>query len=193
MPYERPPPYRQPGASGGAAGLPPVRISGIPDGYAGTEAIVGHMRRLAVEGLADERIHQLARQVAAPCAPRAWHCEAEALLRHVQREFRYTRLPWHPAGCQRVQTAAYTLLDAPTRSGECASLSVALASLLMAMGFEVRFRTAGTDPADPRFFEHVLVLAHVPDEGWLPADPSYDRPLGWEHPAGVVRQDWGMR
>jgi len=169
---------------------PRVRLSGIPDGYAGTKAILDDMRRLAVEALSDERVHQLARQITFPCPARDFRCEAATLLRWLHRTFRYTRLPWHPSGLQRVQAPAYTLFEAPTRTGECASLSTALAALLMASGFACAFRTGGTDPRDHRFFEHVWVLCEVPDVGWIAADPSYEHGLGWEHPATCVRQDW---
>lgn len=170
-----------------------ARVRVIANGYDGTRAILRDMSRLTLAALEDERIHQLARQITMSCAPRAGLCELERIFTWMQASFRYTRLPWHPAGLQRVQAPAYTLLDAPTRTGECASLSCALAALCMAMGLECRFRSAGSDPTDPRFFEHVYVLVHVPDHGWVLADPSYPEPLGWEHAEAHVVEDWEIR
>lgn len=174
------------------ASPPSVEVRSIPDGYDGTAAIVAEMRRLALGAYGDERINRLARAITAEIEDRDFAGELEALLWWMQTVFRYTRLPWHPAGLQRLQTPSETLLDAPQRTGECASLATALAALLMSLGFEVMFRTAGTDVLDPRFFEHVYVLVNVPDHGWIAADPSYPQRPGWEHEAVVTTQDWPM-
>jgi transglutaminase-like putative cysteine protease len=176
-----------------AATEPQVEVREIPDGYDGTAAIVAEMRRLALDAYRDERINRLARGITADVGARDFAGELDAALEWMQETFRYTRLPWHPWGLQRLQTPAETLFDAPVRTGECASLSTALAALLMSLGFEVLFRTAGTDPLDPRFFDHVYVLVNVPGEGWIAADPSYPYPLGWEHEAVVASQDWPLR
>lgn len=169
---------------------PPVTIQGIPDGYDGTSAVIAEMRRLALGAYRDERINRLARAVTIGCQRRDYLCEAARALAWMQETFRYTRLPWNPAGLQRLQTPSETLFDAPVRTGECASLSTALAAILMSLGHEVAFRTAGTDPAQPKFFEHVWVVVDIPGRGRVSADPSYEGELGWEHPAGVVREDW---
>jgi transglutaminase-like putative cysteine protease len=172
---------------------PAVTVREIPDGYDGTAAIVAEMRRLALGAYPDERINRLAREITSAVPDRDFAGELDASLEWMQETFRYTRLPWHPSGLQRLQTPAETLLESPVRTGECASLATALAALLMSLGFEVRFRTAGTDALDPRFFEHVYVVANVPGEGWIAADPSYPYPLGWEHEAIVSTEDWPLR
>lgn len=170
---------------------PPVRLGAFPDGEKGTEVILAEIIRVTKAAITDERVHQLARTIVAACPARNERCEAEALLAWMRQNFRYTRLPWHPDVVQRVQSPGYTLFDAPTRAGECASLSAALAALCMALGIEVRFRAAGSDAADPTRFEHVYVMVHVPDEGWLAADPSYaGGGIGWEHRDGRHFRDW---
>jgi len=172
---------------------PPLAVRRIPDGYAGTAAIISEMRRLALDAFRAERVNRLARAITARIEDRDHLGELEALLSWMQVTFRYTRLPWHPAGLQRLQTPAETLFDAPVRTGECASLSTALAALLLSLGFEVMFRTAGTDPLDPRYFEHVYLLVNVPGEGWIAADPSYPHPLRWEHESVVTTEDWPLQ
>jgi hypothetical protein len=168
----------------------PVAIKGIPDGIQGTEAIVKEMGRLAKLAYSDERVNRLARMITASCPSHDHVCEVVNVFGWFQQTFRYTRLPWHPDGLQRLQTPSETLFDAPLRNGECASLSAALAAVLMSLGFEVKYRTAGTRAADPTFFEHIYVVAVVPGVGEVALDPSYSEPLGWEHPQAVVKRDW---
>lgn len=162
----------------------------VPDGYPGTAQIIDDMKRLVLEAYKDERLNQLARQITMGCPPHDHACEATTVLEWFQTSFRYTKLPFHPKGFQRLQTPSYTLFDAPVRSGECASLSTAMAAILMSLGFEVAFRTAGQDVNNPLDFEHVYVVVNVPSVGWVPADPSYQNQMGWEHPAALVRKDW---
>jgi len=176
--------------SAGAPEPPPVRITTLPDGYAGTAVVVATMSRFALEALKDERVNQLARRITAHLPARETAAEAAALLRYLQEGFRYTDLPWHPAGWQRLQTPAYTLFDAPVRSGECASLSTALAALGMSLGHQILFRTAGRDPSRPYEFEHVYCVTWLDGRGWTPSDPSFPEPLGWQSPLAAVWQDW---
>ena len=191
--YAKPPSYPTPEQrSVRGLGSPLAQIKAIPDGYDGTAAVVAAMQALALASYADERVNRLAREITEALPRRDYMAEAAAVLRYFQTQFRYTRLPWNPQGLQRLQTPSETLFDAPVRSGECASLSTAMAAVLMSLGFEVMFRTAGVDKSNPKFFEHVYCEIAVPDVGWLAADPSYERELGWEHPAGVVQQDWSL-
>jgi len=197
MGYMQPPGYFEPkqpppprGAPRSPDAPPPVVIREVPDGFPGTQVIVGDMVAKVLSAYQDERVNILAREVTMGCPRHDYRCEAETILRWFQERFRYTRLPWHPKGFQRVQTASYTLFDSPVKTGECASLSVAMAAMLMSMGFEVQFETAGQDPADPLDFEHVYLSVNVPEVGWLAADPSYEGPLGWKHPNARVTMLW---
>lgn len=164
-----------------------VSISGIPDGYAGTKNVLGVMADLVNGSFSDERIASLARQITMRCPPRDSRCEASALLNWIQTVYRYTRLP-NFQGLQRLQTPAYTLFDGP-KTGECASLSVALAALLKSLGNEVGFRVGGTNASTPYEFEHVWVIVKTPD-GILALDPSYDQAAGWEHSAVQTHEDY---
>ena len=171
-------------------GNPLSNFREIPDGLPGTQAIIGDMKALAVGAYTDERVNILARQVTMGCARHDYGCEAQTILSWFQNAFRYTRLPFNPKGLQRLQTPSYTLFESPVKTGECASLSTAMAAMLMSLGFKVAFRTAGTNPATPDDQEHVYVMVEIPGSGWLAADPSYEGPLGWEHPAGKTKRDW---
>lgn len=171
-------------------GSTPVDLSRIPDGILGTESTIDKMKRLAREAYKDERINRLARMLIANCPPRDYSCEANSIFEWMQSSFRWNRLPFHPQeALQRLQTPSETLFDAPSRSGECASLSCALAALLMSVGFRVAYVTAGANAGDPNDFEHVYVSALVNDT-FVALDPSYDNPAGWEHPAAKVKRAW---
>ena len=195
--YAQPPSYPSPeqrsgkmGGLGGGAPGPLAQLRGIPDGYAGTTQIIEEMKKLALDSYRDERVNQLAREITINCPRHDHACEAAVVLKWFQDTFRYTRLPFHPQGLQRLQTPSYTLFDAAVKSGECASLSTAMAAVLMSLGFEVAYRTAGQDPSNPLDLEHVYLMVNIPDAGWTAAEPSYEEGLGWEHPAAAVKQDW---
>lgn len=196
--YLPPPGYYVPrnvttGLSGPMAEIsgPLARVTEVPDGFPGTATIVESMKRMALDAYTDERINVLAREVTMGCPRHDNLCEAQAILRWFQENFRYTRLPYNPRGFQRLQTPSYTLFDSPVKTGECASLSTAMAAMLMSMGFEVQFETGGQNPLDPLDFEHVYVLINV-DGRWLEADPSYEGPLGWKHPNARVTMAWPL-
>lgn len=175
--------------------LPPTRLLEIPSGFAGTAVVVAYMRQFALAGLGDERVNRLARELTMGLPERDGGPECQAILSYLQTTFRRTRLPWHRAGWQRLQTVPETLFDAPVRTGECASLVTAFTSLAMSLGNEIRFRTVGQDRRAPYDHEHVLALWHdVWGKGkgdlWIPADPSYDDPLGFSDPRIAVWSDW---
>src|SRR5487761_2415511 len=168
----------------------PVQISGVPDGYRGTRDVIAVMTDLVNGAYSDERINNLARQLTMKCAPRDSACEAAAILRYFQTAYRYTRLP-NFAGLQRLQTPSYTLFAAPNgvKTGECASLSTAAATLLKSLGNDVSFRVGGQVASNPQQFEHVWLCVLV-NGSWVPLDPSYDGGLGWEHPSVQTTEDF---
>lgn len=169
-----------------------AQLSEIPEGFPGTSEIIAKMKAMAIDAYQDERVNILARQVTINCPRHDEICEAATILAWFQNTFRYTRLPFNPKGFQRLQTPSYTLFDSPVKTGECASLSTAMAAMLMSMGFEVQFETGGQNAADPLDFEHVYLEIKIPGEGWVVADPSYEGPLGWRHPNAAVTRMWPL-
>lgn len=189
--YGQPPGYEEKGPRRGGE----VRLSGIRDGYRGTSDVVAAMRELAIGAAPDEEVNRLARRIIDACESHDSACEVRSIHEFIRAGggggFRYNKLQIG-RDLQRLQTPRETLFDAPTRAGECASLSVAEAALLMSVGYKPRFVTVGTDPANPSFFEHVFVRVYVPGAGWVAADPSFARPLGWEDPRGVSGEEWDV-
>ncbi len=161
----------QPPVGGRLAGLGgevPVSFSPLRDGYPGTVEIINAMVNLARMAFQNEEINLLARKETMSC-PRHDHlCEARTLLAWMQKRFRYTRLPTggQSLGLQRLQTPLYTLFESPVSSGECASLSTALAAMLMSLGHEVRFKTGGQSRLRPNDYEHVWLIVNLPNIGW---------------------------
>lgn len=168
----------------------PVDITEIPNGLAGTEAIISKMAECALSAYSDERVNQLARQVTIRCPSHDHLCEARTIAAWFHSNFRYTLLPIAKGGLQRLHTAGYTLFDAPARTGECASLSVAMAAMAMSLGIRTGFRTAGPDILSPDTFIHVYVVFDIPGYGIAVADPSYYAELDREHEDAVVKRDW---
>jgi hypothetical protein len=76
----------------------------VPYGFQGTAQIVAEMTRLALDAYGDERINILARQITMGCPGHDKLCEADTIFRWFQDTFRYTFLPFHPKGFQRLQT-----------------------------------------------------------------------------------------
>ena len=171
---------------------PVVTFEELPDGFPGTALVVAKMRLFAVDGVRDERLNQLARALTKSVPSRDRRGEAAAILRYLQPGgtggYRYTALPWagRDKAFQRLQHPSYTLIDAPSRSGECASLTVAYATLAMCLGHEVRFRTAGRDETLRFDHEHVYALDGLDGRSWTAVDPSYAESLGWPHREGDV-------
>lgn len=159
------------------------------------------MHALTADAVRDERVVHLARVIVAHLPRRDHLAEAEAVLRWVQGSVRYVRDPWHPGGLERLQHPAHTLFE--SRQGDCDDLAMVHAALLAALGAPWAFRTVGSDPLFPRRFRHVYALTLIGDR-WVPADPTFEHPLGWEPPfddptvrpfefrlsAVTSRQDW---
>jgi transglutaminase-like putative cysteine protease len=120
-----------------------------------------------------------------------------ALLRYVRDEILYADHPWN---MQVVKDCRRTL---DSRSGDCVSKSVCLATLLACLGIESRFVAQATDGAN---YDHVYLQA-LADDQWISLDPTADgrdgRPFGdagWSQqlPAGGIEtpytiffSDWG--
>lgn len=166
----------------GAALRPPpvVREVEIPSGYAGTLETVRWMLLLTADAAKDEGVIRLAQTICAPVGRRDYPGEARALLSWVQKNLRYVRDPLVPKGLQRVTDPRTVLFD--TMAEKCVGLSMTLCALAASVGFAWGFRVVGTDPLAPNFFTHVYSLIYVDPHGFVPADPMFENPLGWEPP-----------
>lgn len=154
-----------------------VTTSTTVGGLAGTAATIAAMHALVAEGVRDVRVANLAKSVLADLLRRDYRAEAEALLRWVQSNVRYTRDPSTVEGLERVSHPIAVLQQG---GADCDDLAVLYASLAASVGFAYAFRTIGDDETRPDEFRHVYVVVEVPGRGWAAADPSFEEKLGWE-------------
>jgi hypothetical protein len=143
------------------------------------------MKKKVDEAKKDSRIISLASDIVAHVRERDHWGEVDALLSWVKRNVRYVNDPF---GVELVQGALYTIQRG---AGDCDDLSIILASLCAALGYNTAFKTIKADKRYPDEFSHVYVLIDI-DNKWIPADPSQKtRPLGWEPPSYWGYQIWG--
>ena len=152
----------------------------IPSDYPGTVETIKRMHELVKLAVQDRRLVELAQRIASPMPRRDYLSEVQAVLAYCQTELRYVRDPYHPEGLERLQYPPSLLFESGFRSGDCDDLAMCFSSLCAALGNPWAFRTVGSDPLFPRRFRHVVSLVHLDQHGWLPADPSFEKPLGWE-------------
>lgn len=159
-----------------------VRRLSLPAGDAGTRMTLGYMRRMAIEGSKDLEVRSAAiealdRYGAPAHAPIA---ALGAIYRYIQDRIRFVP---DPVGAQMVQSPRATL---DFRAGNCAQRATLLAAMARSVGVpaDLHYRVAALNPAAPRSFSHVYVVANVLGKQ-IPLDPTYpDMPPGSEpqHP-----------
>lgn len=153
----------------------------LPDGHAGTfRALEGMAQAVRGEigpdfsGFNDPAVQQFAAQLT-----RAAHGsdrdEIAALYDFTAHRIKYLE---HPKDQQVIQDALRTI---QIGSGDCVSLSVLLATLLLARGIPARLVAQYTGDEDQ--YSHVYVEAQMRDGAWFPLDPvASDKPMGWRQP-----------
>lgn len=76
-------------------------------------------------------------------------------------------------------------------AGDCDCATVALGSMLEAIGFPVRLgTTAGVNARPGRLFSHVFIQAHAPKMGWITLDPVLHPKRGFGEVAYHSRIAW---
>lgn len=141
------------------------------EGDAFTAWTLQQMASFAADGHRDWTVIQTARQaVVSASRDRDVVGAARVLLEWVRRSVRYQQ---DPVGCELVQSPQVTL---ETRVGDCDDMATLLVALAGAVGIVGRF-VAMSERADG-IFSHVYAELLTP-RGWLGADPTEPRPLGW--------------
>ena len=155
------------------------------------------IRIAADAGRNDPRVRRIAASIVARkcvdkhgdpiwCVPeKEWRAEIVEIFNFVKRNVRYVR---DTDGRDLFQHPLRTL---QLRAGDCDDCSSLLASLLIAAGYEVRYRIMRT--RDASSWNHVFVLARVParrgvQSQWISLDASTGMPAGWHPPKEIVAE-----
>lgn len=161
-----------------------ARLSGLPNGPAGTAATLRHMREFVRIALRDsnQTVRLTALRLIGGVPQRQWMNEIRELHRFVRDQVRYTR---DPDGMELVQSPEKTL---ELRQGDCDDKSTLLAALLKSVGHPAQFVAVGFR-GQP--FSHVYVETQIKRTGsqikdWLPLETILPgKNPGW-YPKGVT-------
>jgi transglutaminase-like putative cysteine protease len=153
------------------------QLSYIPSGDAGTRATLSAMSKLAREGSTTPLIRQLALRIVSHLPEKKFYGEVRAVLKFVQDKIRYVR------DVSGVETLAPPRDTLALGQGDCDDKSILLASLLLALGNDIKFVAVDIGHGQ---FSHVLPKVKVGDK-WLFAETiNKGQPLG-KGPKNIVR------
>jgi hypothetical protein len=157
---------------------PRIFVSRIPKGYAGTKKTVALIAQLVQEGSRDFCVRQTAigilRQGGVPAKDYAG--EIRALFEWVKRNIRYTR------DIHRVELLHTARRMLQLRAGDCDDMTILLSAMLKSIGHPVQLVLVGFNPRKKQLFTHIYLEAFCRG-GWVPLDPTVNRPMGWAPPA----------
>lgn len=152
-----------------------------------TARTIEAMHELVRKAKTDPRFRELALWLTRDGDPsRDWknyRAELENAFRRLRSVYTYRRDPYQ---VEWVQNPWWTLRYGV---GDCDDASVLVASVMGATGAKYRFVTLKANPHRPDEWSHVFVEILVPKEGWVAADLSVLRPLGFR-PSGFPEKHW---
>lgn len=158
-------------------------ITNLPyrGGDAGVEDTIKIMREYSRELSTDARVKNLVK---------AFTGED---YQQIKKAFNYivSKIRYQEDGADEVVKSVKWTLFGPQPYGDCDDLSVALATLLLAMGFRVAFVTIAWKPGSDDY-SHVYCIVYVPSiGGWMPVDPTRGLTgYGWEMEKVKRRTFW---
>ena len=95
------------------------------------------------------------------------------------------------AGVETLQSPRYTL---HVKAGDCDDRATLMAALARAIGIpaQLRFRVVAANPASPRTYSHVFVMARMNGRDYA-LDPTYrTNPFDYQYPAITRRGDFPL-
>jgi hypothetical protein len=109
--------------------------------------------------------------------------EVQAIFYWMRANVRYVRDP------STIDTFATAMRTIEAHGGDCDDYQIALAALLMTIGYPVKMKTIRTkDFAD---WNHIYLVVGLPPgkpTKWRALDASVKQPAGWEAPASIIAQ-----
>jgi transglutaminase-like putative cysteine protease len=139
------------------------------------------MHELVKAAKTDPKFRELALELTAASGWKDYYRELENAFSRLRSIYVYRR---DPHQVEWVQNPWYTLKD----GGDCDDASVLISSVMGATGAGYRFVTIKADPKSDDW-SHVFAEISVPGRGWVAADLSVKKPLGWR-PQGFPEKLW---
>lgn len=160
----------------------------IAGGNAGSRVTVAAMSKLVDQGLRDPVVIQAAQDAIRNVPERDDRLTFEAVLADVRRRMRYTA---DPIDAEVVKAPRYVIERTRVRNErepmDCDDVSVLLASMLSALGYQTQFVTVATDQNRPSEWSHVYVSVRNHEGVWVPLDPIVrEHGVGWQVPNGEL-------
>lgn len=155
-------------------------------GRAYTDRTIAEMHKLVLAAKTDPQFRKLALFLTRDGDPeRDWknyYAELENAFNRLRQLYTYRRDPYQ---VEWVQSPWHTLKDGV---GDCDDASVLVAAVMGATGAKYRFVTFKASPTRDDW-SHVLTEIYVSDKGWVAADLSVLRELGFR-PMGYPEKNW---
>jgi hypothetical protein len=158
----------------------------IPDGDAGVDVTIEHMKEMATEDANLKSIKDLAKKLRRKTD---WET-VKSIFQYVQKNVRYE----HDPEDKELLIRPRHVLSKTRPFGDCDDMTMALAALYLASGFHVRFRTIewknDEKTGEPiPFFTHVYPLVYVKSvKAWIPTDAVIEEGGGLGNEQGVIRR-----
>jgi len=151
-----------------------------------TDRTIAEMHKLVLAAKTDPKFRELALFLTRDGDPkRDWknyYAELENAFNRLRQLYTYRRDPYQ---VEWVQSPWRTLKDGV---GDCDDASILIAAVMGATGAKYRFVTFKASPTRDEW-SHVLTEILVPNKGWIAADLSVNRELGFR-PMGYPEKDW---
>jgi transglutaminase-like putative cysteine protease len=151
-----------------------------------TDRTIAEMHKLVLKAKTDPKFRELALFLTRDGNPkRDWknyRAELENAFNRLRRLYTYRRDPYQ---VEWVQNPWWTLRYG---AGDCDDASILIAAVAGATGAKYRFVTFKAAPGRDDW-SHVLTEIFVPNEGWVAADLSVNRELGFR-PMGYPEKNW---
>lgn len=152
----------------------PHTLQSIPEGPAGINITLRHMRKFVREGKVKPVIRELAFSLTNHLPPKDWVGEVRAIHEFVRDRIRYVK------DITDVETVAWPEYTLQKGAGDCDDKVVLAASLLESIGHPTRLVAIGFHPG---VYSHVYLETKIGPR-WISVETTEPVNVGWQ-PSGV--------
>jgi transglutaminase-like putative cysteine protease len=151
-----------------------------------TDRTIAEMHKLVLAAKTDPKFREMALFLTRDSDHRRdwknYHAELQNAFSRLRQLYTYRRDPYQ---VEWIQNPWRTLKDGV---GDCDDASILIAAVMSATGAKYRFVTFKASPSRDDW-SHVLTEIFVPNKGWVAADLSVLRELGFR-PMGYPEKNW---